>query len=111
VSGRPGRSPAWSSAGCRGSEDAPREDDDPTARPQAVSTVRSKPYRRSVDLPPARHFALDAWTAEASQQLGQHITGRAVMNVLVERLLTDATLAGEIMRDPELIDLSRRTGK
>lgn len=86
--------------------DAPRADDDPTARPESVSTVRTKPFRRSVDLPPARHFGLNEWCNETGRALGFEVTGRAVMNVLVQRLLTDETFARSIRADPELRELS-----
>jgi hypothetical protein len=68
-------------------------------RPVAAS-VRVKPVRSSVDMPPSRHAALKAWCGESAVLLGRSdLPKNDVINALVARLLTDETLARTIRAD------------
>jgi hypothetical protein len=67
----------------------------PTAAP-----VLAKPIRSTVDLPPARHRSLKAWSAETATEIGRaRVTTQEVINALVHRMLTDETLARKIRDD------------
>lgn len=73
----------------------------PTTAPAVTApptpAVRQKNVRRTVDLSPAAHRALDAWQSRAADRLGlARVTGQEVLAVLVERLLNDAALAEEV---------------
>jgi hypothetical protein len=83
-------------------------DDDPTV--PAAPAARTKPFRHSVDVPPARHYELDKWVSEASQLRGAAITGMAVHNVLLKLFLTDAVLQQRVLTDPDLV-IERRRAK
>lgn len=82
--------------------DEPRPDDDPVVpaarrgpRPPATDPVRS-----TVDLAPGRHHALDEWQADTAWQLGtklRKVSRQAVLDELVAELLTNETLARQIM--------------
>lgn len=75
------------------------EDEKPAQRRVAPS-VRARPVRKTVDLPPQRYAALTSWCAETAVQLGtSRVTGQQVLNSLVARLLTDETLARKIRAD------------
>ncbi|MCT7373160.1 hypothetical protein [Mycolicibacterium llatzerense] len=65
--------------------------------PRAAATVRQKNVRRTVDLSPTAHRALDAWQSQAAERLGlARVTGQQVLAVLVDRLLNDAELAEQV---------------
>ncbi len=67
----------------------------PTAAP--VSVVRQKNVRRTVDLTPTQHRALDVWQGETAERLGlARVTGQEVLSALVDRLLADKALAEAI---------------
>lgn len=67
---------------------------------RAAPAVRAKPVRKTVDLPPARYAALNAWCSETAVRIGtSRVTGQQVFNALVSRLLTDETLARKIRAD------------
>ena len=60
---------------------------------------RSQRTRRTVDLPPATHRALDIWQREAADRLGfARVTGQEVISALIELLLKDAKLSAEVTR-------------
>lgn len=66
----------------------------------SVPAVRVKRVRRTVDLYAAQHAELDMWCTETARELGRaRVTGQAVMEALVRRLLTDETLARKIRAD------------
>lgn len=74
---------------------APTERQLPTAAP-----VLAKPIRSTVDLPPARHRSLKAWSAETATEIGRaRVTTQEVINALVHLLLTDETLARKVRND------------
>ncbi len=55
--------------------------------------------RRTVDLSPATHRALDIWQREAADRLGfARVTGQEVISALIELLLVDQKLSAEITR-------------
>lgn len=66
----------------------------------SAPAVRAKPVRKTVDLPPARYRALTDWCTETATSIGvTRVTGQAVINALVARLLTDETLARRLRAD------------
>lgn len=81
---------------------APADDAPParvTAGPIGVENgvVRQKHVRRTVDLSPSAHRALDAWQSQAADRLGlARVTGQAVLAALVDQLLTDPDLAEQV---------------
>lgn len=65
-----------------------------------VPRVKGKPVRKTVDLPPQRYAALTTWCTESAAELGvTRVTGQAVINALVARLVTDETLARKVRAD------------
>lgn len=69
-----------------------------TATPAApVAVVRQKNVRRTVDLTPTQHRALDVWQGDTAERLGlARVTGQEVLSALVDRLLADKALAEAI---------------
>ncbi|MGB8387763.1 hypothetical protein [Mycobacterium sp.] len=60
---------------------------------------RGQRTRRTVDLPPATHRALDIWQREAADRLGvARVTGQEVLSALIDELLTDPKLSAQITR-------------
>ena len=60
---------------------------------------RGQRTRRTVDLSPATHRALDIWQRDAADRLGYaRVTGQEVISALIELLLKDAKLSAEITR-------------
>ena len=86
-------------------DDAWAASDTPTER---LTNIRQKldqrargqrTTRRTVDLSPARHRALDIWQREAADRLGfARVTGQEVISALIELLLTDPKLSAEVTR-------------
>lgn len=75
----------------------PAEDPAPPARPPSGPAVRQKNVRRTVDLTPAAHRALDGWQSGVADRLGlARVTGQEVLSALVDRLLNDDELAEHI---------------
>ncbi len=61
--------------------------------------ARAQRTRRTVDLSPATHRALDIWQRDAADRLGYaRVTGQEVMSALIELLLRDAKLSAEVTR-------------
>lgn len=61
--------------------------------------ARIQRTRRTVDLTPATHRALDIWQRDAADRLGlARVTGQEVMTALIELLLSDAKLSAEVTR-------------
>lgn len=83
------------------SDDVERtEDDRERALAPTVAKPQVKPIRSTVDLPPTRHAALKAWCGETAVEIGRsRVTTQDVMRALVDRLLTDETLARTIRND------------
>src|SRR5271165_497765 len=80
---------------------------DAAARTERLTSVRQKldqpargqRTRRTVDLSPATHRALDIWQREAADRLGfARVTGQEVICALIELLLTDPKLSAEVTR-------------
>lgn len=68
-------------------------------RPHPDKPARSQRTRRTVDLSPATHRALDIWQREAADRLGYaRVTGQEVISALIELLLRDPKLSAEITR-------------
>jgi hypothetical protein len=60
---------------------------------------RGQRTRRTVDLSPATHRALDIWQRDAADRLGYaRVTGQEVISALIELLLKDAKLSAEVTR-------------
>lgn len=60
---------------------------------------RGQRTRRTVDLSPATHRALDIWQRDAADRLGYaRVTGQEVISALIELLLRDAKLSAEVTR-------------
>ncbi|MGH3556844.1 MAG: hypothetical protein ACRDTK_05010 [Mycobacterium sp.] len=60
-------------------------------------SARSSRTRRTVDLSPAQHRALDIWQREAADRLGlARVTGQEVLAALIDQLLTDPKLSAQI---------------
>lgn len=60
---------------------------------------RAQRTRRTVDLSPATHRALDIWQRDAADRLGYaRVTGQEVISALIELLLRDAKLSAEVTR-------------
>jgi hypothetical protein len=60
---------------------------------------RGQRTRRTVDLSPATHRALDIWQRDAADRLGfARVTGQEVISALIELLLKDAKLSAEVTR-------------
>ncbi len=67
--------------------------------PVAVGRTRSAKTRRTVDLSPAQHRALDIWQRDAADRLGlARVTGQEVLAALVDQLLSDPKLSAQITR-------------
>ena len=61
--------------------------------------ARSQRTRRTVDLSPATHRALDIWQREAADRLGlARVTGQEVISALIEQLLSDPRLSADVTR-------------
>jgi hypothetical protein len=80
---------------------------DPAASTERLTSIRQKPAqpsrgqrtRRTVDLTPATHRALDIWQREAADRLGfARVTGQEVLSALIDQLLTDPKLSAEVTR-------------
>jgi hypothetical protein len=60
---------------------------------------RGQRIRRTVDLSPATHRALDIWQRDTADRLGYaRVTGQEVISALIELLLTDGKLSAEVTR-------------
>src|SRR5271155_89334 len=60
---------------------------------------RGQPTRRTDDLTPATHRALDIWQREAADRLGfARVTGQEVICALIEQLLSDSKLSADVIR-------------
>ena len=69
------------------------------AREKPEQPTRGQRTRRTVDLTPATHRALDIWQLEAADRLGlARVTGQEVICALIELLLSDAKLSAEVTR-------------
>ncbi|WP_155771470.1 ATPase [Mycobacterium asiaticum] len=61
--------------------------------------ARVQRTRRTVDLSPATHRALDIWQRDAADRLGlARVTGQDVITALIEQLLVDPNLSAQIVQ-------------
>lgn len=68
-------------------------------KPTDPIPLRQTRTRRTVDLSPAQHRALDLWQREAADRVGcARITGQEVMTALIDQLLCDPDLSAQIIR-------------
>ena len=64
----------------------------------AAARTRAQRTRRTVDLSPAQHRALDIWQREAADRLGvARVTGQEVLVALIDQLLSDPRLSAQII--------------
>jgi hypothetical protein len=64
-----------------------------------LGRTRVAKTRRTVDLSPAQHRALDIWQRDAADRLGvARVTGQEVLSALVDQLLSDPKLSAQITR-------------
>ena len=83
---------------------APVPTDTPTQRLTNIrqrldQRARGQRTRRTVDLSPATHPALDIWQREAADRLGlARVTGQEVLVALVDQLLIDPKLSARVIR-------------
>lgn len=69
----------------------------PSDRSGGDQQPRIQRTRRTVDLPAAKHRALDIWQREAADRLGvARVTGQEVLTALIDQLLADPKLAAQI---------------
>jgi len=67
--------------------------------PFGIGRTRSPRTRRTVDLSPGQHRALDIWQRDAADRLGvARVTGQDVLTALIDQLLSDPRLSAEITR-------------
>lgn len=70
-----------------------------SVRQKLAQPVRGQRTRRTVDLSPATHRALDIWQREAADRLGfARVTGQEVICALIEQLLSDPNLSAHVTR-------------
>jgi hypothetical protein len=68
-------------------------------QPVAIGRTRNPKTRRTVDLSPTQHRALDIWQREAADRLGlARVTGQEVITALIDQLLSDPRLSAQIIR-------------
>jgi hypothetical protein len=67
------------------------------AAPAAAPTVRTKPYRITVDLVPLLYGKLQQWTVTASDELGERVASAQVIRALLRELDEDPALTGRVM--------------
>jgi hypothetical protein len=76
-----------------------RQKHEQPAREKPEPPSRGQRTRRTVDLTPATHRALDIWQRDAADRLGRaRVTGQEVITALIELLLSDAKLSAEVTR-------------
>lgn len=57
---------------------------------------RTRPYRLTVDLPPAVHAQLSRWVIDLEETAGHNVDKRAVVLALLDLLRTDAQVAAAV---------------
>jgi hypothetical protein len=67
-------------------------------REKVDQRTRGRRTRRTVDLSPATHRALDIWQREAADRLGlARVTGQEVLIALIDQLLSDPRLSAQVI--------------
>jgi hypothetical protein len=70
---------------------------DAATDPVVIGRTRNLRTRRTVDLSPSQHRALDIWQREAADRLGiSRVTGQEVLATLIDQLLHDPELSAQI---------------
>jgi hypothetical protein len=73
----------------------------PIERLAAVGKAGGRRTRRTVELTPAQHHALDIWQREMADRLGvARVTGQEVLTALVDQLLNDRELSRDRTHHP-----------
>jgi hypothetical protein len=96
--------PSFPSFRAKAASPSARADTGPTQRLVDIRQkldrrTRGQRTRRTVDLSPAMHRALDIWQREAADRLGlARVTGQEVLSALVEQLLNDPKLSAQVRR-------------
>jgi len=58
---------------------------------------RTRPFRQTVDIPPAQHLALAQWRMETAVQLGRsRLTNQDVLSATISVLLEDESMARKV---------------
>jgi len=101
-------SPDFSGRPFRTSTPSPSASADATGPTQRLTNLREKGdqrtrgrrTRRTVDLSPATHRALDIWQREAADRLGlARVTGQEVLIALIDQLLSDPRLSAQVIHN------------
>lgn len=67
-------------------------------------SVRTKPVRLTVDIPPADHAALVRLAVDAATQLGAtRVPGQELVRALIHRMLSDPQLQQQIVADVDQV--------
>jgi hypothetical protein len=100
VEGSVGRFPAQAAATTpRRAPDTDATERLPNIGQKHDQRTRGRRTRRTVDLSPATHRALDIWQREAADRLRvARVTGQEVLSALIEQLLNDPKLSAQITR-------------
>lgn len=70
--------------------------DAPPPPPAGRTAPRTRPYRLTVDLPPAVHTQLSRWVIDLEEQVGHNVDKRTVVLALLELLRTDDRVAATV---------------
>ncbi len=69
-------------------------------REKVDQRTRGRRTRRTDDLSPATHRALDIWQREAADRLGlARVTGQEVLIALIDQLLSDPRLSAQVIHN------------
>ena len=91
----PSRVSALTGSGRRTTAPAAVATDPPTPATPRVAP-RTRPYRLTVDLPPAVHTQLSRWVIDLEEQAGHNVDKRAVVLALLDLLRTDDDVAAAV---------------
>lgn len=69
---------------------------EPTTPAAERTAPRTRPYRLTVDLPPAVHTQLSRWVIDLEEQAGHNVDKRAVILALLDLLHTDVQVAAAV---------------
>lgn len=69
---------------------------EPTTSTAPRAAPRTRPYRLTVDLPPAVHTQLSRWVIDVEEQAGHNVDKRAVVLALLDLLHTNDGVAAAV---------------